>query len=96
MPISSGESESDRESDFCDKIIEIDTDELEYIPGQEILHKNSFFPSIKQFTSASGIRGNIELDGTDPIHYFKIFLDEHLLKLICEKTNRFQDQNPEQ
>lgn len=96
MPISSGESESDRESDFGDEIIEIDTDELEYIPGQEIIYKNSFFPSIKQFTSASGIRENIELDGTDPIHYFKIFLDEHLLKLICEETNRFQDQNPEQ
>ena len=89
MPISSGESESDRESDFGDEIIEIETDELEYIPGQEIIYKNSFFSSIKQFTSASGIRENIELDGTDPIHYFKIFLDKHLLKLICEEKNRF-------
>lgn len=96
MPISSGESEPEIESDSDDEIIEIDTDELEYIPGQEIIYENSFFPSIKQFTSRSGIRENMELNENDPIHYFEIFFDEVLLKLICEETNRFQNQNPEQ
>ena len=98
MSISSGESEleiePDSNSDSDTEIVEIDKDELEYIPGHEIIYENSFSPSVKTFSSRSDIRENIELNGNDPIHYFEFFY-EVLLTLICEETNRFQGQNPE-
>lgn len=92
---SSGESEpSEADSDPDDRIDCDDLDDdLHYIPGQVNYDKN-FFPSIKNFTSRSGIRDDIQLDGNDPIHYFKYFFDDYLLTLICTETIRYQEQNP--
>ena len=92
---SSGESvPRETDSDTDDQICDIHNDDLEYIPGHNVYYDNYFFPSIKTFTSRSGIRESIQLAGNDPVHYFKYLFDDYLVTLICVETNRYQEQNP--
>jgi len=95
-PYSSGKKENEildlEDEKFDTEII----DELEYVPGLEIFYNNHFYPSIKEFTEIpSCISDNAHLNGHEPIHYFDLFFDEHLLDHIIQQTNLFQLQNPE-
>ena len=97
---SSGESEadeSDSERDMTNAAEAADDDELliDIDNTPDVFYDSAFYPSVKYFTSPSGIQSTINVVSNSPVCYFEIFFNSNLLQMITTQTNLYQEQNPE-
>lgn len=77
-----------------------DSDTEEILPVQststthttsEVWTKNDIVPVIAPFTGNSGLKIEVQSD-SEPFFWLKIFLDEELINLIRDETNRYAHQ----